>query len=70
MGLPAPKALMSMASKIAGPDPEMSLASTRAMPKVALDAGFRWKYPGLEGALRNLLCEKEAVSPREKVSVM
>lgn len=70
LGISAPKALMSMASKVAGPDPEMSLASTRAMPRVALDGGFRWKHPGLEEALRNLLCEKAASTPREKVSVM
>lgn len=70
MGIPAPKGLLGLASKVAGPDPEAVLASARVCPKVAQAAGFRWRYPGLESALRNLLREPAKATTREKVSVM
>ena len=54
-GLPAPKGLLEIVGKVAGPDPDVALASTRVCPKVAQDAGFKWKHPSLEEALRNLL---------------
>jgi hypothetical protein len=34
---------------------EMLLASTRAVPKKLLDTGYKFRYPGLEKALRHLL---------------
>ncbi len=34
---------------------EMLLASTRALPRKLLDTGYKFRYPGLEGALRHLL---------------
>jgi hypothetical protein len=38
---------------------EMLLASTRAVPKKLLDTGYKFRYPGLEGALRYLLGRAE-----------
>lgn len=70
VGIPAPKGLMGLTSKIAGPDPETVLASERVVPKVAQAAGFKWKYPALEGALRNLICEKPQPVARERATVM
>ena len=54
-GLPAPKPLLELVGKVAGPDPDVTLASDRVCPKVAQEAGFKWKHPALEEALRNLL---------------
>ena len=39
---------------------EMLLASQRVMPETALDAGFRFEFPSLEEALRDLL-DKPAI---------
>ena len=52
---PAPTFVLDLVGKALGPDPEVVLASTRAIPKVAQDAGFKWKHPSLEAALRDLL---------------
>lgn len=52
---PAPRFMLELVGKIAGPDPEVILASTRAVPKVAQAAGFKWKHPGLEEALRSIV---------------
>ena len=47
--VPAPSiALRIMLGEMAR---EMLLASQRAVPRVALDAGFRWTYPDLESGI-------------------
>ncbi len=52
---PAPRFMLDLVGKIKGPDPEVVLASSRVVPKVAQDAGFRWKHPSLEEALRSVV---------------
>ncbi len=54
-GIPASKGMLGVVGKIAGPDPEAALASQRACPVAAQKAGFKWKHPGLEEALRSTL---------------
>ena len=54
-GLPASKEFLNFARIFGGPHPEVVLASTRACPGVAQKAGFKWKHPGLEEALTNIL---------------
>ena len=52
---PVPKGILDLVGKIKGPSPEVVLASDRVIPKVAQEAGFKWKHPSLEEALRNLV---------------
>ena len=52
---PAPRFMLELVGKLKGPDPEVLLASERVIPKAAQDAGFKWKHPALEEALRNLV---------------
>ena len=54
-GLPTPALALELVGKIKGPEPEVVLASDRAVPKVAQDAGFKWQHPALEEALRSIL---------------
>jgi NAD dependent epimerase/dehydratase family enzyme len=51
--IPAPAALLRLAApEIAR---EMLLVSQRVLPNRAIQLGFRFQYPTLEGALRHLL---------------
>lgn len=51
-------------------DEENTLPSIRALPRVAREGGFRWRFPALEAALSDLVCQPApAAAMREKVSV-
>jgi uncharacterized protein (TIGR01777 family) len=51
--LPAPRfALQALLGEMTGP---LLLASARVNPEKAVDSGFEFSYPGLEGALRHVL---------------
>ena len=52
---PAPRFLLDLVGRVKGPDPEVVLASSRVVPKAAQDAGFKWKHPSLEEALRSVV---------------
>lgn len=54
-GLPAPASLIELNGKLRGPDSAAVLASDRALPTVAKEAGFKWKHPSLEEALRSIM---------------
>ena len=55
IGLPAPAFGLEVVSKLGGPDPHVLLDSTRAVPTVAEDAGFQFKYRELLPALKDAL---------------
>jgi NAD dependent epimerase/dehydratase family enzyme len=55
--LPAPAFALRL---LLGEMSEILLASTRAVPKAALGAGYAFRHPGVEGALRSILREERA----------
>jgi uncharacterized protein (TIGR01777 family) len=52
---PAPAFALRLLGKVMAPDPSLALISTRLSPKRALQEGFRFRYPELDGALKDLL---------------
>ena len=52
---PAPRFMLDLVGKVKGPDPEVVLSSQRVIPKALQEAGFRWKHPSLEEALRSIV---------------
>ncbi len=52
---PVPTFALNLMGKLTGPEPEVALASARVMPKAAQSAGFKWKHPALEEALRSIV---------------
>lgn len=60
--VPAPAfALRALLGEMAGP---LLCDSARALPEKVLDAGFRFRYPSLEGALRHVLGRDWRVAAR------
>ncbi len=54
-GLNAPEWAIRLLGSTLGPDAELALGSTRALPQEALDAGFAFKYGDIEAAFDALL---------------
>jgi uncharacterized protein (TIGR01777 family) len=55
IGIFAPEFAIRIASKVLNFDPDLVLSSSWLYPEVLLKAGFRFKYPDLEGALKDLV---------------
>lgn len=51
---PVPAFALQIASLLGTPDPSLLLDSCRAIPKAAEEAGFKFQYPHLADALKNL----------------
>lgn len=60
-GLPAPAWMLKIGAAVIGTETELLLKSRWVVPTRALEAGYVFRYPGLEGALRQI---KEAL-PRK-----
>lgn len=52
---PAPAIALKALGAVGGPDPELSLMSSRVIPALAKAKGFTWRYGALEEALANLV---------------
>ncbi len=52
---PTPAFGLKLVNKVGGPDPSVLLDSTRAIPKQALDKGFKFEFEDLLPALQDLL---------------
>jgi uncharacterized protein (TIGR01777 family) len=51
---PAPKFAVRLGSRLMKSEPSLALAGCRCMPKRFLEAGFKFQFPDLRGALKNL----------------
>jgi uncharacterized protein len=54
-GLPLPKWLLEIGAILIGTETELVLKSRRVVPKKLLEAGYRFKFRNIEGALKDLL---------------
>ncbi len=52
---PAPSFALQLASLFGAPEPELVTRGNYVLPKAALEAGFEFKFPNIEPALRNLV---------------
>jgi uncharacterized protein (TIGR01777 family) len=52
---PAPEWAVRLGSRLMGTDPSLALNGCRVAPKRFLEAGFKFQFPELPGALKNLL---------------
>jgi len=52
---PAPAWAVKLGSRMMGTEPSLALTGCRVAPKHFLDAGFKFQFPELHGALENLL---------------
>ncbi len=55
IGLPAPAWLLKIGAFLINTEPELVLKSRWIMPQKLLDAGYKFKYPAIESALKNIL---------------
>ncbi|MES2108522.1 MAG: TIGR01777 family oxidoreductase [Bacteroidota bacterium] len=55
IGLPAPKWLLEIGSVVIGTETELILKSRWVLPKRLLDSGFKFEYPDIERAVKNIL---------------
>jgi len=46
---------LELVGRLGGPDPHIMLDSTRAVPTVAVRAGFQFKFSDLSAALKDAL---------------
>jgi uncharacterized protein (TIGR01777 family) len=51
---PAPEWSVKLGSRLMGTEPSLALVGCRVAPKRFLEAGFRFQFPELPGALKNL----------------
>lgn len=51
---PAPEWAVKLGSRLMGTEPSLALGGCRVAPKRFLEAGFKFQFPELSGALRNL----------------
>lgn len=55
VGVPAPRAVLELGSAVIKTETELVLKSRWVLPKRLLDAGYQFRYPELEPALRQIL---------------
>jgi len=60
----APEFAVRLGAWFMGTNPELALSGWRGIPKKALEAGFRFTYPELRGALENLLTPEKVTSKK------
>jgi uncharacterized protein (TIGR01777 family) len=58
LGLPLPKWLLEIGAILIGTETELILKSRRVVPKRLLDAGYRFNFMTVEGALKDLVTVK------------
>lgn len=51
---PAPAFALGLLSKFGGPEAAPALVSSRVLPAVASEKGFKWKFPDLRSAIHDL----------------
>ena len=54
-GIPAPRWIIKIGARLIGTEPELLLNSSYVVPKRLIDAGFKFNFPQIDGALENLL---------------
>ena len=54
-GIPLPRIALEVGARVIRTETELILKSRWVLPKRLLDAGFEFRYPDLEGALRQIL---------------
>ncbi len=54
-GMPLPRIALEVGARVIRTETELILKSRWVLPKRLLDAGFEFRYPDLEGALRQIL---------------
>jgi NAD dependent epimerase/dehydratase family enzyme len=54
-GMPLPRIALEVGARVIRTETELILKSRWVLPKRLLDAGFEFRYPDLEGALRDIL---------------
>ena len=59
-GLPQPRWMLELGSIAIRTETELVLKSRWVLPERLLDAGYEFRFPGLEGALRDILGVREA----------
>ncbi|HEX2533145.1 MAG TPA: TIGR01777 family oxidoreductase [Chitinophagaceae bacterium] len=64
-GLSAPKWLLEIGALLIGTETELVLKSRWVVPKALLEAGFRFRYPDSEAALRQLLVKETIINRTE-----
>lgn len=55
LGIPMPRIALELGARVIRTETELVLKSRWVLPKRLLDAGFEFRYPDLEGALRQIL---------------
>lgn len=55
LGIPLPRIALEVGARVIRTETELILKSRWVLPKRLLDAGFEFRYPELEGALREIL---------------
>ena len=58
IGLPSPEWLLKMGAVIIRTEPELVLKSRWVIPEKLVTAGYKFKYPVIEGTLGNILGKK------------
>jgi uncharacterized protein (TIGR01777 family) len=59
IGLPSPAWLLKIGAAIIKTEPELILKSRWVVPEKLLEAGYRFKYPTLDTALKNILKDEQ-----------
>jgi NAD dependent epimerase/dehydratase family enzyme len=59
IGLPMPRWLLKMGAVLIKTETELILKSRWVIPARLLEAGFQFKYPNLDAALKNILNEQQ-----------
>ena len=62
IGLPSPEWLLQIGATIIRTEPELILKSRWVVPEKLLEAGYSFKYPTLDGALKNILENKQSTT--------
>jgi uncharacterized protein len=60
VGIPAPRFLLEIGTALIRTETELVLKSRWVVPETVLDAGFRFRHPELEPALRQIVSERAA----------
>lgn len=65
-GLPAYKWMLEIGAKLIGTEPELILKSRWVMPTRLLHEGFVFKYPDVDAALQDIVCETRGKSQHSR----
>ena len=62
IGIPAPRFVLEIGSAVIKTETELVLKSRWVLPKRLLDAGYEFRYPELEPALRQITAAKRGLA--------